>query len=159
MAQKLVIAACIAGLQMVSSECLADSLFPKFRFDCYAAYNVAWTSPDFKGPEQFAVDQSDNAKPRFRVFSVDPYTVKVLHYPLDDAHRTEKILTPADVTFEYSGRNYIFGWAERSSTGKILFTVNTKTSVMSTVTVHSYSKSDLPFFAVNQLLVLNCQNK
>ena len=159
MCSKFVISACISGFLLISNECLAESLFPKFNFDCYAAFNSAWTSPDFKGPEKFVIDQSENTKPRFRIFSADPYTLKVVHYPLDDANRTEEVLTPADVTFEFSGRNFIIGWIEHSSTGKIIFTINTKTSVMSTVTVHSYLKSDLPSLAINQLLVLNCQNK
>jgi len=159
MRSKFVVAACISGFHLISNECFAQALFPKFNLDCYAAYSSAWTSPDFRGPEKFVIDQSENTKPRFRIFSVDPYTLKVVHDPLRDANRTEKVLTPSDVTFEFAGRNFIIGWIEHSSTGKILYTVNTKTLVMSTVTVHSYSKSDLPFFAISQLLVLNCQNE
>ena len=156
---KFIIVVCLSGFQLISNECFADSLFPKFKLDCYAAYSSAWTSPDFQGPEKFVIDQSENIKPRFRVFSVDPYTLKVVHDPLVDARRTEKVLTPPDVTFEFAGSNFIIGWIEHSSTGKILYIINTKTLVMSVVTVHSYAKSDLPFFAISQLLVLNCQNK
>lgn len=150
---------CIIGLQMAPIACFADSLFPKFNLECYASYNAGWTSPDFKGREMFAIDQSENTKPRFRVFSVDPYTLKVVHYPLDDANRTEIVLTSADVTFEYSGRNFILGWTDHSSTGKILYTINTQTLVMSAITVHSYSKLASPILAYNQLLVLTCKNK
>ena len=157
MPSRFIIAAYIFGFQLISNECLAESLFPKFRLDCYAAYNSTWTSPDFDGPEFFSIDQSENIEPRFRIFSVDSYTLKVVYDPQIDARRTERVLTPADVTFEFTGRNFIIGWVEHAVRKKIVYTINTKTLVMSVITIQSYSKSDSPFFAISQLLVLNCR--
>lgn len=140
---------------MLSNECLGETLFTKFDLECYAAYTTGWVMPDHDGPFEYVIDQGKNDVPSYRIFAVDQNTLKVIYQPKFEARRTETALHPSDVVFEYMGRNNIFGWTEDSVIQKKIYTLNTKSLVM---TVLELPKENM-LRGISSLNVFACKQK
>jgi hypothetical protein len=108
---------------------------PAFDFSCFKSYGLAFTTVDAPKNE-LGIDGDNYGKARYRFRSTGESMLTVIEFPEEaDSMRKEYGKSRSELSFDLSGRDYIFAWREKDELGLRLFAVNQRDRLVSVLEV------------------------
>lgn len=128
-------AICVALFLWASESIALESkrppALPALDLNCYKSFGLAFTTLEGPGSE-LGIDSDNYGKPRYRLRTIGESMLKVIEFPEESGSmRKEYGKTISELSFDLSGRDYIFAWRDNEAMGPRVFAVNQRDRLVS----------------------------
>jgi len=110
--------------ESIALESKRPPSLPALDLNCYKSYGLAFGTLEAPTGE-LGIDGDNYEKPRYRFRTIGDSILKVIEFPDESGSmRKEYGKTISELSFDLSGRDYIFAWRDNEEMGPRVFAVN-----------------------------------